>query len=59
MVDELVDYSLECDPELADGLRWVDNEAKKRGITFYEMAYRILLKYDAQEKAIAWRKAKI
>nr|AIE94427.1 hypothetical protein [uncultured marine thaumarchaeote AD1000_46_C12]AIE94495.1 hypothetical protein [uncultured marine thaumarchaeote AD1000_46_F05] len=29
MVDELVDFS-EFDPELADGIKWLDAQAQKR-----------------------------
>lgn len=53
MVDELVEFS-EHDPELADGLRWIDDEAKKRGITFYEMVFFVLHKYDVDVKAKEW-----
>ena len=31
MVDELVEFS-EHDPELSDGLKWLDGEAQKKGI---------------------------
>ena len=30
MVDELVDFS-EFDPELADGIKWLDVQAQKKG----------------------------
>ena len=53
MVDELVDFS-EYDPELADGLKWIDSEAQKRGITFYEMVFLVLHKYDVNVKAKEW-----
>ena len=39
MVDELVDFS-EHDPELADGIKWLDTQAQKKGITFYDMVLR-------------------
>ena len=29
MVDELIDFS-EYDPELADGIKWLDSEAQKK-----------------------------
>ena len=29
MVDELVDFS-EYDPELADGIKWLDSQAQKK-----------------------------
>lgn len=53
MVDELVEFS-EYDLELADGLRWIDSEAQKRGITFYEMVFFVLHKYDVNVKAKEW-----
>ena len=53
MVDELVEFS-EYDSELADGLRWIDGEAQKRGITFYEMVFMVLHKYDVNVKAKEW-----
>ena len=36
MVDELVEFS-EFDPELSDGIKWLDDQAQKKGITFYDM----------------------
>ena len=42
MVDELVDFS-EFDPELADGIKWLDMQAQKKGITFYDMVFDCLL----------------
>ncbi len=53
MVDELVEFS-EYDPELAEGLRWIDSEAQKRGITFYEMVFHVLHRYDADTRAKDW-----
>lgn len=53
MVDELVEFS-EYDPELKDGLTWIDSEARKRGITFYEMVFMVLHKYDVDVKAKEW-----
>ena len=53
MCDELVEFS-EYDPELADGLKWIDEEAFKRGVTFYEMVFVVLHKYDTNLKALDW-----
>ncbi|MEO9276400.1 MAG: hypothetical protein ABI340_01280 [Nitrososphaera sp.] len=53
MVDELVEFS-EYDPELAEGLRWIDTEAQKLGITFYEMVFHVLHRYDIDTKAKSW-----
>ena len=40
MVDELVEFS-EHDPELADGIKWLDGQAQKKGITFYDMVFEV------------------
>ena len=53
MVDELVDFS-EYDPELADGIKWLDGQAQKKGITFYEMVYEVLYANDINSKAKSW-----
>ena len=53
MVDNLVDFA-EYDPELKDGLRWVDTEAQKKGLSFYDMVYQILYKHDMAIRAKEW-----
>ena len=53
MVDDLVVFS-EYDPELADGIRWLDEQAKKKGITFYDMVFEVLYKHDVNQKAKDW-----
>jgi hypothetical protein len=53
MVDELVEFS-EHDPELADGIRWLDQQAQKKGISFYDMVFDVLYKHDVDSKAKAW-----
>ena len=53
MVDELVEFS-EHDPELSDGLKWLDGEAQKKGLSFYDMVYRVLYKHDVNSKAKEW-----
>ena len=40
MVDELVEFSAH-DPELADGIKWLDSQAQKKGITFYDMVFEV------------------
>lgn len=57
MVDELVEYS-EYDPELASGITWLDEQAQKKGKTFYEMVYQILYKHDVNAKAKKWLEGK-
>lgn len=57
MVDDLVVFS-EHDPELADGIRWLDGQAQKKGVSFYEMVYEVLYKHDVNSKASDWLKHK-
>ena len=52
-VDELVEFS-EHDPELSDGLKWLDGEAQKKGLSFYDMVYQVLYKHDVNSKAKEW-----
>lgn len=54
MIDDLVLFSDE-DPELKEGLRWIDEQAKQNGISFYEQVRRILGKYDSEQRVKAWR----
>ena len=53
MVDELVEFS-EHDPELSDGIKWLDGQAQKKGLTFYDMVFEILYKHDVNSKAKDW-----
>ena len=53
MVDELVEFS-EHDPELSDGLKWLDGEAQRNGLSFYDMVYQVLYKHDVNSKAKEW-----
>ena len=53
MVDELVVLS-ENDPELANGIKWLDTQAQSRGISFYDMTFEVLHKHDAKIKAKDW-----
>jgi len=53
MVDELVEFS-EHGPELSDGLKWLDGEAQKKGLSFYDMVYQVLYKHDVNSKAKEW-----
>ena len=53
MVDELVEFS-EHDPVLSDGLKWLDGEAQKKGLSFYDMVYEVLYKHDVNSKAKEW-----
>ena len=53
MVDELIEFS-EYDPELSDGLKWLDGEAQKKGLSFYDMVYQVLYRHDVNSKAKEW-----
>ena len=53
MVDELVDFS-EFDPELADGIKWLDAQAQKKGITFYDMVFEVLYTNDINSNSKDW-----
>jgi hypothetical protein len=53
MIDDLVVMS-EKDTELAEGLRWIDAQSQRNGLTFYEMAMIILRKHMAERRAKEW-----
>ncbi len=53
MVDDLIDFA-DNDPELKDGIRWVDKQANEKGISFYDMVYEILYKHETRSKAKEW-----
>ncbi len=57
MLDELVDFS-EYDHTLAEGLRWIDSQAQKRGISFYQMCYIVLDKLNNHERTKEWLASK-
>lgn len=57
IIDDLVVMS-ENDSELADGLRWIDTQSQKNGLTFYEMALIVLRKHMAERKAKEWLQGK-
>ena len=57
MVDELVEFSAH-DPELADGIKWLDSRAQKKGITFYDMVFEVLYSHDVTSKAKNWLKTR-
>ena len=53
MVDELVEFS-EHDTELSDGIKWLDSQAQKKGLSFYDMVFEVLYKHDVNSKAKEW-----
>lgn len=58
IIDDLVVMS-ENDSELAEGLRWIDAQSQKNGVTFYEMAMIILRKHMAERRAKEWLNNKL
>jgi len=58
IIDDLVVMS-ENDSELAEGLRWIDAQSRKNGITFYEMALMIMRKHMAERRAKEWLNNKL
>ena len=45
MVDGLI-HASKNDKELADGIRWLDGQAYKNKLTFYEMVFKVLYQFD-------------
>ena len=58
MIDDLVVMS-ESDSELAEGLKWIDLQSQRNGLTFYEMAMVILRKHMVERRAKDWLMDKI
>ena len=58
MIDDLVVMS-ESDSELAEGLKWIDLQSQRNGLTFYEMAMVILRKHMIERRAKDWLIEKI
>jgi hypothetical protein len=58
MIDDLVVMS-ERDSELAEGLKWIDLQSQRNGLTFYEMAMIILRKHMVERRAKDWLMDKI
>ena len=58
MIDALVVMS-ENDSELAEGLKWIDLQSQRNGMTFYEMAMIILRKHMVERRAKEWLIEKI
>jgi len=56
-VDELVAFS-EHDAELAEGIRWIDEQARKRGVSFYDMVFEVLYRHDVDSRAQRWARSR-
>jgi hypothetical protein len=54
MVDELVLDMAPFDTELDEGIKYLDEQAQKEGITFYEKIFQVLHIYDIDEKTKEW-----
>lgn len=57
IIDDLVVMS-DGDSELADGLKWIDAQSRRHGISFYEEAMLILRKHLAERRAKEWMQSK-
>jgi len=53
LVDELV-KNADFDQELKEAIEFLDREAQKRGISFYEIVFERLYKHDVKTKAKDW-----
>lgn len=53
IVDELVEFA-QYDPELDNGIKWLDKKAGEKGIDFYDMVFEVLYKHNTDEKAKDW-----
>jgi hypothetical protein len=57
MIDELVIFS-QHDQELADSIMWLDEQARKYNVSFYDKCYEVLEKHDIRNEAKRWLKIK-
>ena len=48
MVDAVVMHAQE-DPELQEGIAYLDQEATKQGISFYDMMYMVMIKHNKDD----------
>ena len=57
MVDDLVEFA-EYDEELKEGIKFLDSQARKHGISFYDEVFKILYNHDVNMKAKDWLRKK-
>lgn len=57
MVDKIVMMS-DFDPELKEGLRYLDDKAKLTETSIYEVIYAVLGKWELEKRVKKWREAK-
>lgn len=55
IIDDLV-LSAKPNTDLQIGMEWIDNEARKNNMTFYEMALIVMRKDMAERRAKEWLK---
>jgi len=53
LVDDLV-KNADFDQELKEGIEFLDQEAQRKGISFYDVIFERLYQYDAKTKAKDW-----
>ena len=58
LVDEMVLTEMQKDQELEDAIIWIDKEAAKLGLDFYQTVDNILKKAEAIKKARDWMESK-
>lgn len=53
LVDDLI-KNAEFDQELKEAIEFLDQEAQRKGISFYDVVFERLYQFDAKTKAKAW-----
>jgi len=53
MVDDIVQKAQD-DPELADAIKWLDEQARQKGVSFYDIIFEVLHEHEIKEKARKW-----
>ena len=54
MVDELLLVECDKDPELKESMAWLDGEARRLGLDYYDMICKIVLDNEASKNAKEW-----
>ena len=54
MYDHLTSNSKIEDELVEKRIKWLDEQAQKKGITFYDMVFEVLYKHDVNSKAKEW-----
>jgi len=53
MVDEII-IMAEKDPELKEGVQWLDKMATEQGVSFYDIVFKVLMLNDQDKSAKKW-----